>query len=254
MSVKLGEYLGQVMSNRSGGRNADEMREVSIERNVQEYAEGSALVQFGRTKVLCTATVEERVPPFMRGQGSGWVTAEYSMLPRSSPNRIMRESSTGKVKGRTQEIQRVIGRAMRSVMDLRALGERQIILDCDVIQADGGTRTASITGAWVALADSVRWMHGKGLVKKDPLLDQLAAISVGIVDGKPLLDLCYEEDSRADVDMNVVMTKTGRFIELQGTAETSPFSEEELHEMLALAKKGIGELLLLQRDVLASDG
>lgn len=250
MSVKLGEFFGDMVRLRPDGRKPDEMRPISITRNVQEYAEGSALVEIGRTKVICTATIEERVPLFMKGQNEGWVTAEYGMLPRSSPVRIMRESSTGRVKGRTQEIQRLIGRALRSICDLPSFGERQITIDCDVLQADGGTRTASITGAWVALADAVRWLQGKKIITKDPLLDQIAAISVGVVDGKAVLDLCYDEDSSADVDMNVVMTKTGRFVELQGTAESAPFSHEQLNEMLKLARKGIEELLVLQREAL----
>ena len=250
MDVKLGEFIGDAASQRPDGRKPDEMRPVSIRRNVQEYAEGSALVEIGRTKVLCTATVEERVPLFLKGQNEGWVTAEYGMLPRSSPVRIARESMTGRVKGRTQEIQRLIGRALRSVCDLPCLGERQVLIDCDVMQADGGTRTASITGAWVAFADAVRWMRAKNTITKDPLLDQIAAVSVGIVNGKPVLDLCYDEDSTADVDMNIVMTKSGRFVELQGTAESAPFTDKQLDEMLKLGRKGINELLLLQRQAL----
>jgi ribonuclease PH len=186
----------------------------------------------------------------MRGQGNGWVTAEYGMLPRSSSIRIPRESSTGKPKGRTQEIQRLIGRSLRAVVDLSCLGERQIILDCDVLQADGGTRTASITGSWVALVDAIRWMRAKGMVRKDPILDQVAAISVGIAEGLPVLDLCYEEDSRADVDLNLVMTRSGRFVELQGTAESVPFTDEQLAAMIALGKKGIFELGVLQQSAL----
>ena len=253
MGVKLGEFMGEEASMRPDGRKADELRPVTIERNVQEYAEGSALIRIGRTKVLCTATVEERVPPFMRGQGRGWVTAEYGMLPRSSPVRIIRESSTGKVKGRTQEIQRLIGRVLRSVVDLSCLGERQVTIDCDVLQADGGTRTAAVTGAWVALADAVRWLHEKKLTRKDPLLDQIAAISVGIVDGNAVLDLCYDEDSTADVDMNIVMTRSGRFVELQGTAESAPFTDEQLEEMLKLGRKGVKELIELQRAALGAE-
>jgi len=242
------------MAGRPDGRQPNELRPVRIARGVSPYAEGSARIEVGRTHVLCTASIEESVPPFLKGQGTGWLTAEYGMLPRSSAVRIPRESSTGRVKGRTQEIQRLIGRSLRAVVDLSCLGERQVILDCDVLQADGGTRTASVTGAWVALADAVRWMHEKGLTTKDPILDQVAAVSVGIVEGLPVLDLCYEEDSSAEVDMNLVMTRSGRFVEVQGTAESSPFSEEQLGEMMTLAKKGIAELLDAQRAALGGEG
>jgi len=242
------------MPTRPDGRQPDELRPVTITRSVSAYAEGSALVEVGRTRVLCTATVEEYVPPFLKGQGTGWLTAEYGMLPRSAALRIPREGATGKVKGRTQEIQRLIGRSLRAIADLTCLGERQVIVDCDVIQADGGTRTASITGAWVALVDAVRWMHEKGLTTKDPLLDQIAAVSVGIVEGQPVLDLCYDEDSTADVDMNLVMTRTGRFIEVQGTAELAPFTEEQLQAMMNLGKKGIARLLDIQREALGLEG
>jgi len=238
------------MSARSDGRQPDELRPVKITRKVCPYAEGSALIEIGRTHVICTASVEGSVPPFLRGQGTGWLTAEYGMLPRSSTIRIPRESATGRQKGRTQEIQRLIGRALRAILDVSCLGERQIILDCDVLQADGGTRTASVTGAWVALADAVRWMHEKGLTTKDPLLDQVAAVSVGIVGGRPVLDLCYEEDSTAEVDMNLAMTRTGRFVEVQGTAESNPFTEEQLTEMMNLGKRGIDLLLEIQRKAL----
>ena len=245
--VQIGEYLGKPLeAGRPDGRKRDQLREVKITRGVSIYAEGSALIEVGNTKVMCTATVEENLPHFLRNQGTGWVTAEYSMLPRSADTRMPREAMTGKVKGRTHEIQRLIGRSLRAVVDLSAFGERQIIVDCDVLQADGGTRTASITGAWVALKDAVRWMHKKNLTKKNPILDQVAAVSVGIVNGKPLLDLCYQEDSSADVDMNLVITKKGKFVELQGTAETSPFDDEQLAEMLALGRKGIADLLELQ--------
>jgi ribonuclease PH len=254
MDVKLGEFLGDMASMRTDGREANELRTFRIEAGVQQYAEGSAMVEMGRTKVLCTATVEERVPPFMRGQGTGWVTAEYAMLPRSSPVRISRESSTGRVKGRTHEIQRLIGRALRGVTDLSCLGERQVLIDCDVLVADGGTRTASITGAWVAFAQAIQMLHKKRVISKDPLLDQIAAISVGVVDGVPLLDLCYEEDSSAEVDMNIVMTRSGKFVEVQGTAETAPFTDEQLQQMLAHGRKGIDELLTAQRDALTSAG
>lgn len=235
------------MPARSDGRQPDELRPVRITRSVSPYAEGSALIEIGRTRVICTASLEESVPPFLRGQGTGWLTAEYGMLPRSSTIRIPRESTSGRQKGRTQEIQRLIGRSLRAVVDLSCFGERQIILDCDVLQADGGTRTASITGAWVALAEAVRWMHEKGLTAKDPLLDQLAAVSVGIVEGRPVLDLCYDEDSSAEVDMNLAMTRTGRFVEVQGTAESNPFTREQLDEMMSLGKRGIEALLDLQR-------
>jgi len=250
MNVRLSEYLDMPIALRPDGRKPDELRAVTIARNVIPHAEGSTMIEFGRTRVLCTATVEEYVPPFLKGQGSGWITAEYGMLPRSSPVRIPREGTTGKVKGRTHEIQRLIGRSLRAVMDLAAFGERQIIVDCDVIQADGGTRTAAVTGAWVAVADAVRWMRAKGLTKKDPMLDQIAAVSVGIVDGRPLLDLCYEEDSSAEVDMNLVITKTGRFVEVQGTAETAPFTPEQFEAMMELGRNGIRQLLEIQRQAL----
>jgi ribonuclease PH len=254
MDVKLGEFLGDAASLRTDGREVNELRPFRIEAGVQQYAEGSAMVEMGRTKVLCTATVEERVPPFMRGQGTGWVTAEYAMLPRSSPVRISRESSTGRVKGRTHEIQRLIGRALRGVTDLSCLGERQVLIDCDVLVADGGTRTASITGAWVAFAQAIQMLHKKRVISKDPLLDQIAAISVGVVDSVPMLDLCYEEDSSAEVDMNIVMTRSGKYVEVQGTAETAPFTDEQLQQMLAHGRKGIDELLTAQRDALTSVG
>lgn len=237
---------------RPDGRQPDQMRPVKITRGVSPYAEGSALIEIGGTKVICTASVEESVPPFMRGQGNGWITAEYGMLPRSSGIRIPRESATGKIKGRTHEIQRLIGRSLRAVADLACLGERQVILDCDVMQADGGTRTASITGAWVALSEAVRWMHGKNMIRRQPILDQVAAISVGIVGGLPVLDLCYEEDSHADVDLNLVMTGSGCFVELQGTAESVAFTDAQLGQMIALGRKGIGELLQLQKEALES--
>ncbi len=253
MNVKLGEFAGMSASTRPDGRKNDELRPVTITRNVVVHAEGSAMIEIGQTRVLCTATVEHRVPPFLKGQGTGWVTAEYGMLPRSSDTRIPREAAIGKVKGRTQEIQRLIGRSLRSITDLACLGERQMILDCDVLQADGGTRTAAITGAWVAMADAVRWLQGGGHTKKDPILDQVAAISVGIVDGRIALDLCYEEDSSAEVDMNVVMTKSGRFVEIQGTAETNPFTEEQFQEMVAMARKGVKELLDVQERSLEND-
>ncbi|MCK9419207.1 MAG: ribonuclease PH [Nitrospirae bacterium] len=234
---------------REDGRKADELRRLKITRNYIKTAEGSVLIEMGDTRVICTATVENSVPPFLRGKGTGWVTAEYAMLPRSSGQRIQRERS--KVGGRTHEIQRLIGRSLRSVVDMKALGERSVLIDCDVIQADGGTRTASITGAYVALVDALRHMKKQGLIKAVPINDHLAAISVGIVDGKPLLDLCYTEDSSAEVDMNLVMTGRGKIVEVQGTAEGEPFSKAELTELLALGEKGIRALVKKQKEILA---
>jgi ribonuclease PH len=239
------------MMMRSGGRRAECLREVKITRNYSKYAEGSVLVEFGDTRVICTASVEESVPPFLRGKGSGWVTAEYSMLPRSTHTRSGRESARGKVGGRTHEIQRLIGRSLRAVTDLTLLGERSIIMDCDVIQADGGTRTASITGAYVALVDAVSSLVTKGVLKSTPVKEAVAAVSVGIVNGTPLLDLCYEEDSVADVDMNFVMTSSDRFVEVQGTAEHVPFTALEMDAMRSLAEKGIRTLFILQEKALS---
>jgi len=236
---------------RSGGRRDDALREIRITRNYILHAEGSALMEFGNTKVICTASVEESVPPFLRGKGSGWVTAEYSMLPRATNTRSPRESSKGKIGGRTHEIQRLIGRSLRSVMDLTLLGERSILIDCDVIQADGGTRTASITGAYVALADAVQWLLGQKLVPGNPLREAVAAVSVGLINGCPLLDLNYEEDSSAEVDMNFVMTSSNRFVEVQGTAEGKPFTIEEMDAMRSLAISGINSLFEIQRRALA---
>ncbi|MEJ8675837.1 ribonuclease PH [Chromobacterium amazonense] len=236
---------------RPSQRSADAMRVVRLTRSYTKHAEGSVLVEFGDTKVICTASVEETVPPFLKGKGQGWVTAEYGMLPRSTGSRMRRESAAGKQSGRTQEIQRLIGRSLRAVIDLAKLGERQIVIDCDVIQADGGTRTASITGAYVALADAIHGLIRAGKLENSPLRDQVAAVSVGVFQGKPVLDLDYLEDSGCETDMNVVMTGSGRFVEVQGTAEGEPFSEEEMAAMLALARKGINELLQLQRDALA---
>jgi ribonuclease PH len=233
---------------RIDGRKADELRKIKITRNYIKSAEGSVLIQMGDTWVICTATVENTVPPFLKGKGSGWVTAEYSMLPRSSAQRIVRERS--KIGGRTLEIQRLIGRSLRSVVDLAALGERSILIDCDVVQADGGTRTASITGSFIALADALQYMRKKGMIGHIPLKDHLAAVSVGIVEGKPLLDLCYEEDSTAEVDMNLVMTGKGGIVEIQGTAEGKPFSKEELVQLLALGEKGIRQLIKKQKELL----
>ncbi len=235
---------------RIDGRKPDEMRPVSIERNYTKFANGSVLIAVGNTKVICTASVEESVPPHKKNTGEGWITAEYSLLPGSTPRRVSRESSRGKVGGRTHEIQRLIGRSMRAIADLSAIGERTIWIDCDVIQADGGTRVASITGAYVALADAISWLKKNAEITGEPLTESVAAISVGVVDGVPLLDLCYEEDVTADVDMNIVLTGNGEYIELQGTAEKQTFSEEELAQMIVQAKKGISELTLIQKDAL----
>jgi ribonuclease PH len=232
---------------RPGGRAADALRPVRLTRHYTRHAEGSVLVEFGDTKVLCTASVEERVPPHKKGSGEGWVTAEYGMLPRSTHTRSDREAARGKQSGRTQEIQRLIGRSMRTVFDLSALGERTIQLDCDVLQADGGTRTAAITGAYVAAHDAVSWLLEQGKISASPLKDAVAAVSVGIVEGTPLLDLEYVEDAACDTDMNVVMTGSGGFVEVQGTAEGVAFTRSEMDALLALADKGIRELLAAQR-------
>ena len=235
---------------RPGLRAADALRPVRITRQYTMHAEGSVLIEFGHTRVLCTASVEERVPPHKRGSGEGWVTAEYGMLPRATHTRSDREAAKGKQSGRTQEIQRLIGRSMRAVFDLKALGERTISLDCDVIQADGGTRTASITGAFVAAHDAVSTLLASGKIAASPIRDHVAAISVGILQGVPLLDLEYVEDSACDTDMNVVMTGAGHFVEVQGTAEGAAFTRREMDSLLALAEKGIGELVQLQRTAL----
>jgi len=237
---------------RASGRAADALRPVRITRHYTRHAEGSVLIEFGGTKVLCTASVEEKVPPHKRGSGEGWVTAEYGMLPRATHTRSDREAAKGKQSGRTQEIQRLIGRSLRCVFDLKLLGERTIALDCDVIQADGGTRTAAITGAYVAAADAVRWLLAQGKITASPIRQAVAAISVGIVEGTPLLDLEYTEDSACDTDMNVVMTADGGFVELQGTAEGVAFSRVEMNALLDLAEKGIGELLAAQKAALSS--
>ncbi|MFJ6883213.1 ribonuclease PH [Streptomyces californicus] len=239
---------------RIDGRTPDRLRPVTIERNWSKHAEGSVLIAFGDTKVLCTASVTEGVPRWRKGSGEGWVTAEYSMLPRSTNTRGDREAVRGKIGGRTHEISRLIGRSLRAVIDYKALGENTVVLDCDVLQADGGTRTAAITGAYVALADAVAWAQGKKIVKagRKPLTDTVAAVSVGIVDGTPLLDLCYEEDVRAETDMNVVCTGDGRFVEVQGTAEGAPFDRTELGALLDLATAGCVDLATLQREALAS--
>ncbi len=239
---------------RPSSRAAAELRPIRITRQFTKHAEGAVLVEFGDTRVICTASVEERVPPFLKGKGRGWVTAEYGMLPRSTHSRTQREASRGRQDGRTMEIQRLIGRALRAVLDLEALGERTITLDCDVIQADGGTRTVAINGGFVALADAVRYLLGKKLVKKNPLHGQVASVSVGIYQGVPVLDLDYAEDSEAETDMNVVMNDAGAFIEVQGTAEGHAFRMEELQAMLELARTGISQLLGKQRDVLGLSG
>jgi ribonuclease PH len=237
---------------RFDGRADDELRPVTFERDYTEFAAGSVLVSFGKTKVLCTASVDDDVPRWLKGSGKGWVTAEYSLLPGSSPERVNREAAKGKQSGRTQEIQRLIGRSLRSVTDLRAMPEVQIVLDCDVLQADGGTRTASICGAYVALHDALTRLMGLGRISVHPLHQACAAISVGIVDGVPVIDLPYVEDSKAEVDMNVVMTDDGTFIEVQGTAEGAAFSRSELDSMLDLAGKGITEILAKQSEVLST--
>ncbi len=236
---------------RPSKRAPDEMRPVSLERNVARYAEGSCLVKFGETHVLCTASLEDKPPQWLRGQGRGWVTAEYAMLPRATHTRTRREATSGKQSGRTQEIQRLIGRSLRAVTDLQALGERQITLDCDVLQADGGTRTAAITGAWVALHDCLKWMHGRSIIKDIPLRDHVAAVSCGISNGEPVLDLDYTEDSAAETDANFVMTGLGFLVEVQATAEAAVFTEPTLAAMLSLARSGIAKLVELQKLAIA---
>ena len=215
-----------------------------------KFAEGSCLIELGDTKVICTASVDDGVPQFLKGKGGGWVTSEYSMLPRSCQQRVQREAVRGAVGGRTHEIQRLIGRSMRAIVDLPALGERSIWIDCDVIQGDGGTRCASITGSFIALSDAISWMKKKGMISKPPVLDHVAAISVGLIKGEPVIDLTFQEDSNADVDMNIVMTGGGKFIEVQGTAEGEPFDGEQLHKLLELAKNGIGQLIDIQKKIL----
>ncbi|MEE8185263.1 MAG: ribonuclease PH [Thermodesulfobacteriota bacterium] len=235
---------------RSEDRRPDQLRRTALTRNYLKFVEGANLIEMGNTKVICTATYEEGVPTFLKGSGQGWITAEYSMLPRSTRTRIKRESVAGRLGGRTHEIQRLIGRSLRAAVDLKALGERSILIDCDVVQADGGTRTASITGAFVALVDTMRFLVNEGILETMPILDSVAAVSVGIIDGEAVLDLNYEEDFRAEVDMNVIMTGGGRFVEVQGTAESTPFSREDMDRMLELASKGINELTGMQKDVL----
>ena len=240
------------MSLRPSGRQPNELREVTIERRYTAHAEGSVLISCGGTKVLCTASVETRIPHFLKGKGQGWITAEYGMLPRSTGSRMNREAARGKQSGRTQEIQRLIGRSLRAAIDLTKLGENSITLDCDVIQADGGTRTASITGAYVALVDAINYMIEKKIIKESPILRQIASVSVGIFEGTPVLDLDYPEDSTAETDMNVIMDIDGNFIEVQGTAEGKPFSPIELNAMIDLAGKGVSELMDIQTAALNS--
>lgn len=235
---------------RTDGRAADELRRVRITPDFMPFAEGSALIEMGQTRVICTASVEERLPPFLRNRGQGWVTAEYAMLPRATLSRTQRETGRGGPSGRTHEIQRLIGRSLRAVADLTLMGERSITLDCDVLQADGGTRTAAITGAYVAFALAVRRLMRQGRIEKNPIRGELAAVSVGVVEGRALLDLKYDEDSRAEVDMNVVCMGDGRFIEVQGTAEGAPFTREEMDNLLTLASRGIERLLLVQREAI----
>jgi ribonuclease PH len=236
---------------RPSKRAHDELRQVTFERGVARYAEGSCLVRCGETHVLCAASLEDKPPPWLRGQGRGWVTAEYAMLPRATSTRTRRESATGKVSGRTHEIQRLIGRSLRAVVDLPRLGERQITLDCDVLQADGGTRTAAITGAWIALSDCLKWMVQRSILRDNPLKDHVAAISCGVVKGEAVVDLDYAEDSTAETDANFVMTGSGGLVEVQGSAEGAPFSEAELITMLALARAGIVKLVALQKTTIA---
>jgi ribonuclease PH len=236
---------------RSDGRKPKQLRLVKITPNYLKTADGSVLIEMGDTKVICTAKLEDRVPPFLRNSGKGWITAEYGMLPGSSQTRIGRESSRGKVGGRTHEIQRLIGRSLRAVTDLANLGERTVWIDCDVIQADGGTRTASITGAYVSLFEAIHSWQKRGIIAQEPIKDSVAAVSIGIVGGKILLDLCYEEDSKADVDMNFVMTGSGKFVEIQGTAESAPFTKKQMDQMSEIAQQGIKELLKAQKQALA---
>src|SRR6476659_7970444 len=246
MSMVSGQYQG-AHHMRPSRRQVDELRAVSLERGVVKYAEGSWLVQFGDTHVLVTASLEERLPPWLKGQGRGWVTAEYGMLPRATSERTRREASAGKQGGRTVEIQRLIGRSLRSVVDLQALGERQITIDCDVIQADGGTRTASITGAWVALADCLTWMKSRDMIRQEVLRDHIAAVSCGVYQNTAVLDLDYAEDSEAETDANFVLSGNGKIVEIQATAERDPFSEDQFMALLALARKGCDKLVNLQK-------
>ena len=239
---------------RTNGRKAGVLRKIKITRNYVKFAEGSCLIEMGNTRVICTGSIEESVPIFLRGKKSGWITAEYGMIPRSCKTRVSRESTRGRVGGRTHEIQRLIGRSLRSVSDLKALGERTIWIDCDVIQADGGTRTASITGSFIALVDTLNSLKKRELFEKIPLNDYVAAVSVGITGGQPVLDLDYEEDARAQVDMNIVMTGSGKFIEVQGTAEGEPFGNKELDSLIHLARQGINKIVKAQKKALGKDG
>jgi len=238
---------------RPDGRKKNEIRAIKVQRNFINTAEGSVLISMGNTRVICTATIEERVPPFLKDQKRGWVTAEYSMLPRATQTRTLREATLGRISGRTHEIQRLIGRVLRSVVDLTRIGERTIWIDCDVLQADGGTRTASITGAFMCMSDALKYALRNGLIDKNPLKDYLAAISVGVVHGEPMIDLCYAEDSIAEVDMNIVMTGSGKFVEVQGTAEGIPFSKETLDHLLKLAGDGINHLIDIQKKLVEGD-
>ena len=235
---------------RNDGRGNEGLRKVNITRNYMKFAEGSCLIELGGTKVICTATVDENVPQFLKGKGTGWITAEYGMLPRSCKTRVQREGTRGSLSGRTQEIQRLIGRSLRAVINLSALGERTVWIDCDVIQADGGTRTVSITGSFIALADALMDLKKKGIIDKLPIQDYVAATSVGLIKGECVLDLTFDEDASADVDMNIVMTGKGKFIEIQGTAEGEPFEESQMEELIALAKKGVTQLIEIQKKVL----
>ncbi|MFA6356316.1 MAG: ribonuclease PH [Candidatus Omnitrophota bacterium] len=235
---------------RTDGRGAEVLRKVNITRNYLKFAEGSCLIELGDTKVICSATVDDGVPQFLKGKGTGWVTSEYAMLPRSCQQRVQRESVKGNIGGRTHEIQRLVGRSLRAVVDFTALGERTVWIDCDVIQADGGTRCASITGSFIALADALSLIKKRGTISKLPILDYVAATSVGLIKDEPVLDLAFDEDSKADVDMNIVMTGSGKFVEIQGTAEGEPFDGEQLHDLLGLAKKGITQLIDIQKKLL----
>ncbi|MFH0924423.1 MAG: ribonuclease PH [bacterium] len=236
---------------RIDGRKADELRPIKIKRNINKYAEGSVLIEVGDTKIMCTASIENKVPPHLKDTGQGWITSEYRMLPRSTERRMVRESSTGKIGGRTHEIQRLIGRSLRAVVNLKKLGENTIWIDCDVLQADGGTRTASITGSFIALVDSLKHLHVNHEFDEGLLKDYIAAVSLGIVKGEQLLDLNYFEDSNAEVDMNIIMSGRGKLIEIQGTAEKEPFSKEQLSQLLSLAQKGIDKIVKIQKDILA---
>jgi len=238
------------MIKRTDGRGAEVLRKVNITRNYLKFAEGSCLIELGDTKVICSATVDDGVPQFLKGKGTGWVTSEYAMLPRSCQQRVQRESVKGNIGGRTHEIQRLVGRSLRAVVDFTALGERTVWIDCDVIQADGGTRCASITGSFIALADALSLIKKRGTISKLPILDYVAATSVGLIKDEPVLDLAFDEDSKADVDMNIVMTGSGKFVEIQGTAEGEPFDGEQLHDLLGLAKKGITQLIDIQKKLL----